>query len=191
MEHRPATFVGIDFGAKLAGTTAVCFENGGTLRLLQSAKKQDADRWLRQLLAEKKPSAVYLDAPLSLPGAYTGRGSDFHYRHCDRAVGGMSPMFLGGLTARAMQLRAAFPGLAFHEVYPAQLVRLLPQWQAFYKKDLPLFLEKTMERLPLLFEAQPTNWHQADAALAWLSGHRHLSGAAVAYGEDWEGTIRV
>jgi hypothetical protein len=101
----------IDYGSKLAGTTAVCFEKNNQLHLAQSVKKQDADAWLRQLISTKKPAAVYIDAPLSLPGVYRGEGSDYFYRAGDRAVGAMSPMFLGGLTARAMQLRAAFPAI--------------------------------------------------------------------------------
>lgn len=183
--------IALDYGSKLAGTTAVCFEKNKRLHLLQSAKKQDADEWLRRLIAEKKPDAVYIDAPLSLPGIYRGEGCDYFYRAADRALGAMSPMFLGGLTARAMQLRAGFPELPFYEIYPAQLVRTLFPGTFFYKKDLPTFFEKLAERLPFSFENEPANWHQADAALAWLSGWRHGNGEALAFGEAGEGVIWV
>ncbi|MCC6725208.1 MAG: DUF429 domain-containing protein [Saprospiraceae bacterium] len=183
--------LGIDFGAKLAGTTAISFAKQGELHLLQSSKKQDADAWLRHLIAEQNPSAVFMDAPLSLPGVYRGLGTDFHYRACDRAVGAMSPMFLGGLTARAMQLRAAFPEIPFYEAYPAQHVRLHFAGAMGYKTDLDLFLEKLAERLPHPFAQQPDNWHQVDAALAWLTGWRHESGEAISFGAEDEGVIWV
>jgi predicted nuclease with RNAse H fold len=184
-------FTGIDYGAKLAGTTAICFAKNGHLHLAQSAKKQDADAWLRRLVAEQKPSAVFMDAPLSLPGVYFGTGENFHYRQCDQLLGAMSPMFLGGLTARAMQVRAGFLETPFYEIYPAQLVRTLLPDQPFYKNDLPSFLEKLAEKLPLPFAKQPENWHQVDAALAWLTGWRHGQGEALKFGEEIEGLIWV
>ncbi len=136
--------LGIDFGAKLAGTTTVCFANDGQLYQLQSNKKQDADAWLRHLVEEQKPSAIFMDAPLSLPSVYKSFGADYHYRACDRAVGAMSPMFLGGLTARAMQLRARFPEIPFYEAYSAQHVRMLFAGAIGYKTDLAMFLEKLL-----------------------------------------------
>ncbi|MCU0348579.1 MAG: hypothetical protein MUC59_16700 [Saprospiraceae bacterium] len=184
-------FIGVDYGAKLAGTTAICFAKNGQLHLAQSAKKQDADVWLRHLIAEHQPNSVYMDAPLSLPGVYRGEGDNYHYRACDRAVGAMSPMFLGGLTARAMQVRAAFPQTPFFEIYPAHLVRTQFVGDVFYKKDLNLFLENLADKLPHLFMQQPENWHQVDAALAWLSGWRHLRGEALGFGDAAEGIIWV
>lgn len=163
----------------------------GQLQLLQSAKKQDADAWLRRIIAEQNPTTVFMDAPLSLPSVYRGFGSDFHYRACDRAVGAMSPMFLGGLTARAMQLRAALPELLFHEAYPAQLVRTCWPSGLFYKNDLSSFLVNLAEMLPLPFAKQPENWHQVDAALAWLTGWRHGRGEALSFGKEDEGVIWV
>lgn len=183
--------LGIDFGAKLAGTTAVCFAKNGQFHLLQSTKKKDADTWLRRLIAEQKPNSIFMDAPLSLPSVYSGSGSDYHYRACDRAVGAMSPMFLGGLTARAMQLRAAFARTPFYEAYPAQLVRMLWPEGHFYKNDLDLFLEKLTGMLPLPFAKQPENWHQVEAALAWLTGWRYVQGEAASFGEAAEGVIWV
>lgn len=187
----PLNHLGIDFGAKLAGTTAVCFAMDDQLHLLQSAKKQDADAWLRHVIAEQQTSAVFMDAPLSLPSVYRGFGADYHYRACDRAVGAMSPMFLGGLMARAMQLRSAFAEIPFYEAYPAQLVRTIWPDCVLYKCDLDLFCEKLAEMLPHPFAQQPENWHQVDATLAWLTGWRYAQGEAVSFGEAEEGVIWV
>jgi predicted nuclease with RNAse H fold len=184
-------FLGIDYGAKLAGTTAICCAKNGQLQLLQSSKKKDADVFLRSIITAQQPSAVFMDAPLSLPSVYRGIGSDFHYRACDRAVGAMSPMFLGGLTARAMQLRASFPNLPFYEAYPAHYVRLFFAGTTGYKNDLDLFLEMLMERLPYPFAKHPENWHQVDSALAWLTGWRHGRAEGISFGEVREGVIWV
>ena len=99
--------VGIDFGARSAGNTVVCVREKGLFRFHRSAKDSDGDAWLRSLIDELRPAAIYIDAPLSLPGVYTGRGHDHFFRAADRQAGGMSPMFLGGLTARAMALASA------------------------------------------------------------------------------------
>jgi uncharacterized protein len=184
-------FLSIDYGAKLAGTTVVCFAKNGCLHFQQPAKKQDADAWLHSIVAEHKPSAIYMDAPLSLPIVYKGEGNNYHYRHCDQVVGAMSPMFLGGLTARAMQFRAAFPQIPFYEAYPAQAVRTLFLGDIGYKTDLTAFLEKLAKRLPYPFAQQPINWHQVDAALTWFTGWRHDRGEAISYGNGEEGLIWV
>lgn len=182
----------IDYGSKLAGTTALCWAADGQLHLAQSAKKQDADVFLQNKIDELAPSAVFIDAPLSLPGVYTGHGHDYFYRACDRAVAAMSPMFLGGLTARAMRLRAEFPDLPFFEIYPAYLARtILPEAKFYKKENLSGFCGLLSQMLPLPFAEQPKNWHQVDAVLAWLSGWRYGRGEALVFGEEPEGVIVV
>lgn len=128
--------VGIDYGSKLAGTTVLCWEQDGQLHYQQSEKKKDADQWLIQLIQELSPPEVFIDAPLSLPAAYHGKGEDFFYRDCDRELRAMSPMFLGGLTARAMKLRHLLSPqqIVFQETYPAELVRNLPDLKECYLK---------------------------------------------------------
>ena len=63
--------IGIDFGAKLSGTTAICMGVvGGRLEVTCSKKGQDADLFLNAALKGKAPATVCIDAPLSLPLAY-------------------------------------------------------------------------------------------------------------------------
>jgi predicted nuclease with RNAse H fold len=189
---QPLDLLAIDFGARLAGTTAVCFETNGKLHLLQSGRKQDADAWLRQIIEERQPGAVFIDAPLSLPPGCLGKpGGDFHFRTCDRLLNAMSPMFLGGLTARAMHLRSAFAALPFFETYPARLASTLFPEALFYKKEMPAFSEKLSGKMPFPFAKPPDNWHQIDAALAWLTGWRHGLGEAAFFGDEPEGMIWV
>ena len=192
MSPTSSPFVGIDFGAKTAGTTVVCLERQGRLLFLATTKGQDADAWLSAEINSLRPTAVYLDAPLSLPGVYRGAGTDYFYRACDREVQAMSPMFLGGLTARAMKLRSQFQEIPFFEIYPGHFVRRhLPQAKEYKKDGLERFQARLAEYLPVPWQVAPADWHQVDAALAWLSGWRHRMGSADCYGRPEEGLIWV
>jgi len=188
--------IGIDYGSKLAGTTVLCWANKKQLHLAQSQKKQDADQWLQEQVEALKPSRIYLDAPLSLPSAYFGKGTDYFYRACDRELKAMSPMFIGGLTARAMRLAGQWREAGFEviEIYPAQLTRLLPDFRPHYQKKSAITedcLAALKEELALPYAIPPNNWHQIDALLAWLSGHRHQQQQAKIYGDPEEGQIIV
>jgi predicted nuclease with RNAse H fold len=193
--HPDYPFVGIDYGSKMAGTTAIAWVDGeGKLVTDQSEKKRDADAWLKTLIKDLAPGAVYLDAPLSLPGSYYGKSADYFYRECDRILGAMSPMFLGGLTARAMKLAADLP-MSVHETYPAALVKALLLSAYYKKKDkeaLKDFFRTWTAVAPKSLQGNlPPNWHQMDALLAWHSGWRHAQGKAQLIGRPSEGVIVV
>ena len=184
--------ISIDYGSKLAGTTAICWAENKKIKIAQSEKKKDADLFIQKYISELKPDIVFIDAPLSLPNVYTGKGDDYFYRKCDKELKAMSPMFLGGLTARAMKLRSHFPDVIFHEIYPAQLRRIIFPDATFYKKErLEEFCELMENILPFPFSENPKNWHQMDSALAWISGWRYKKGEAKIYGEKKEGIIIV
>jgi predicted nuclease with RNAse H fold len=96
---------GIDYGSKMAGTTVITYNQDNVLYQRSSVKNGDADAFILDCVTELQPGQIYIDAPLSLPLACFGKGTDFFYREADRKLKAMSPMFLGGLTARAMKLR--------------------------------------------------------------------------------------
>lgn len=189
--------LGIDYGAKLAGTTTICFEQSGLLQIWQSEKKKDADQFVQESIKELKPTNVFIDAPLSLPLAYFGEGDNYFYRECDKILKGMSPMFLGGLTARAIKLARFYEKkeISFLETYPAQMVKhFLAEATEGYKKQkifLANFCEVLRDELPYDFVKQPTNWHQVDSALAWWAGWRYEKGEVKVYGNEKEGLIYV
>ncbi|RDV16467.1 DUF429 domain-containing protein [Pontibacter diazotrophicus] len=192
--------MGVDYGAKQAGTTAAAMLLHGQLQVWQSAKGQDADKWLIDLLQKLQPKVLYVDAPLTLPKVYTQANhsptSDYFYRQADRELQAMSPMFIGGLTARAIKLRVqlAEKGVAVLETYPSALVRqLLPQLPN-YKKGLaalPEFAEVLQGLLQYKLLEIPQNWHQFDALLAWFSGYRHQVGQSLLYGDAREGRVII
>lgn len=200
---------GIDYGAKMAGTTVVAYAKQGEVRFSASAKKRDADRFLLDFFANRPPGKIFIDAPLSLPEVYRsgvgqlpptqesarkGEIPDFHYRACDRALGAMSPMFLGGLTARAMKLAFILRGQGHQvrETYPGALARHLALPASGYKGDIA----SVAPCLVLLSEAvgidiahtEIPDWHHFDALLALCSGYRHARGEAVVEG-DREGEL--
>ena len=194
------TFMGIDYGSKLAGTTAAAMVQNNQLQTWQSIRGQNADEFLLQLIQDVQPAVVFIDAPLSLPGVYNKlpytSEADYFYRACDREVQAMSPMFIGGLTARAIKLRTilAEQGIAVLETYPTQLARIVLPDEKGYKKDLatlPVIAQLLQDLLTYTLAQTPQNWHQFDALLAWYSGYRHINGQAILYGEAQEGRIIV
>lgn len=186
--------IGIDFGARSAGNTVVCEHVGGLFRFHRCAKGADGDAWLRETVARIAPRAIYIDAPLSLPSAYFNKGKDHFFRLADRQAGAMSPMFLGGLTARAMALAKDWraTGIAVHEAYPAALIRRA--WEALDitpGKAIPRSKLRIMAGMVLLPPPHPSDRHEADAWLCWVVGHRHQRGISHAFGNKEEGQILV
>ncbi|GAB3197296.1 putative nuclease with RNAse H fold [Pontibacter aydingkolensis] len=193
-------FIGVDYGSKLAGTTAAAYVAGGQLQISQSQRGQNADEWLWQLVNTLQPKAIFIDAPLTLPKVYTQgvytSATEYFYRACDREVQAMSPMFIGGLTARAIQFRAKLSetGIAILETYPSQLAKLLFSHLQDYKKSpvaLPVFTDALQGLLPFQLKQPPVNWHQFDSLLAWFSSYRHNQGQSILYGDATEGRIIV
>ena len=188
---------GIDYGSKLAGTTVVTYNLNGNLKQRSSEKRKDADMLILEAVKELGPTSIFIDAPLSLPLAYSNKGNDFFYREADRMLKAMSPMFLGGLTARAMKLKnqieAEF-GIAAYETYPAALIQTFSDLSELYnKKDvksIPPFIEIFSQKIPdFSIEELPKSYHSVDSLLAWFSGYRHLEGKASCVGNKKEGII--
>jgi len=186
---------GIDYGSKLAGTTVITFDMDGELSQVASDKKQDADKIILKLAESMKPVRVYIDAPLSLPLAYYGKGDDFHYRAVDRALGAMSPMFLGGLTARAMKLKSQLQGLGIdvYETYPGAFIKNNTRLKEVYLKKekncIPSCISILKELIPYKLDLDIDSLHKLDSLIAWHSGYRHIRLKANEVGEANEGVI--
>jgi predicted nuclease with RNAse H fold len=196
--------VGIDFGAKMAGTTAICFSENGKLSFISAKKGVDADSFILHSLKTLRPTVVGIDAPLSLPKAYqTGCSSkDFMYRLADRELSAMSPMFLGGLTARAMAIAAELRAteVTVVEVYPRAAIRLLTDSETSYltlkrsrlANGVAALVENLRARgLLALPSAIPANSHELDSLLAFVSADRYSRHEARTFGDQSEGVIHV
>ena len=189
---------GIDYGNKMAGTTVIAALLEDGVRFFQSEQKKDADRFILDWVGLYRPTSIFLDAPLSLPKVYRdpSAGENYFYREADRLLNAMSPMFLGGLTARAMQLRArleAFPVQVF-EVYPRRLAQEMSLTEIGYKKA-PGYLDPCLQQLlaqaPLLVATPPATWHHFDALLALTTGWRYQNNLHRSFGDPAEGVIIV
>lgn len=192
--------VGIDYGSKLAGTTVMAWSfNRQDVFFAQSRKGSDADAFLEAELKRLQAERIFIDAPLSLPGVYTNiPGYDnFFYRKADRELGAMSPLFLGGLTARAMQLttRLAVDKVGFVEAYPAALARELNLKAKGYKKKKESFYELLAilgHDYGLKLPADlPVSWHYFDALLAFITGLRTEQQQFMVFGNQEEGFVYV
>lgn len=192
--------LGIDYGSKLAGTTAIAWTyNRKDVFFAQSKKGGDADAFIKDKIASLQPASIHIDAPLSLPGVYKNLpGFDnYFYRQADRELGAMSPLFLGGLTARAMQLAAylAVEKISCIEVYPAALAYELGIKSKGYKKEKSSFsvlLATLCQKYELKLPAEMSaSWHCFDALLALLTGLRIERQLVRLYGNKAEGFIYV
>jgi len=187
-------WIGVDYGSKLAGTTAIYFLNNNELHCLQSEKKSDADSFLTSYINRNNVENVFLDAPLSLPGAYFGKGDAYFYRECDKLTKAMSPMFLGGLTARAIKLKDSLDNVLFFETYPAYLIKQILKWKEDYRKKEKInftIIESFKKLLPYKLSHIPENWHQFDALACWYSGYRFFNGSSIQIGKKNEGVIFI
>jgi uncharacterized protein len=192
MAKNHVCFAGIDYGAKLAGTTVIAVCDGSSVKLHQSKKNEDADEFLITVIDEYNIKSVFIDAPLSLPMAYSTKssGSDFFFRQCDKDCNAMSPMFLGGLTARAMKLRSELSDVSFYETYPTQLLKTLDiDLKGLGLKQTYYLLKSHFKDFILLDEID--NKHQLDALCALLSHHRYNNHSAIIFGNAAEGIITV
>lgn len=193
---------GIDYGSKMAGTTVVCLLEWetGKCEVLNSVKKQDADLFVYRTLATNKVQITCIDAPLSLPGVYRwpGQYSDYFFRQADKELQAMSPMFLGGLTARAIKLKSELElvGIQVYETYPtAQARRLNLHTQGYKEKiqDIPAIASAILMHCPQIkvYSQYFTSWHQVDALLALMAAIRWYTNKYDTYGEQQEGLIMV
>ena len=190
--------VGIDYGSKTSGFTCAAILNGGKISVYQAIKNKDADKWLKDLLQPLKPNVIGIDAPLSLPGALSGikDSINFHYRKADLEAKAMSPMFLGGLTARAMEISEWFKNTtksSVIEVYPKLTTQELQLDSKRYKKE-NTYLPQAKHALESasgwnLETVEVKNWHQYDALMALRTAQRYLNEKANTLGDKAEGLI--
>lgn len=179
------THIGIDFGGKLNGTTVICYLKNRRLTYLQSTKKQDSSELIKEFVQRHKPDFVFIDVPLSLPGVYRGlKGcTEYMYRAADRELNAMSPMFLGGFTARGIELKDYLisQSVSVYETYPADIKRTCG-----ISKETPFEKVHAMfsKYIPMPPAEVPQNSHQVDALACWLGGQaffknkHHLAGNA-------------
>lgn len=192
---------GIDYGSKYTGNTVIAILQEKEIFFLQVDKQVDADEFILNAAKHFSPGYIFIDCPLSLPGIYTKvEGCEsYHFRVADKELKAMSPMFLGGMVARAMELTNKLKSLncTVVETYPKILAHQLKMNGKGYKgsslglKDCKRHLDKMLEKDFTLNTNDITSWHHFDALLSLLSAIRHTEGKSQAYGLPQEGEIVV
>jgi predicted nuclease with RNAse H fold len=193
--------LGIDYGSKTAGTTVLALyqDKVTPLRFVHTVSGHDADKVILDALSGLEPSEVFLDAPLSLPLVYKDKPGyqDYFYRRADRDLSAMSPMFLGGLTARAIALSAQIRAMGhqLYEAYPAGLAKHFKLDEHGYKKakrNLVVVGKKLAETHQVKLNVDHLDdWHHVDALLCVVIGLRRKAEKAKAYGTEEEGIIWI
>lgn len=188
--EKKITHIGIDFGGKLNGTTVICYLKNRRLTYLQSTKKQDSSEMIKDFVSGHKPEFVFIDVPLSLPGVYLGlKGcTDYMYRLADRELDAMSPMFLGGFTARGIELKDYLEsqGIKVIETYPADIKR---KYGISKRTPLEESHKEFLKYIKLPPADLPQNNHQLDALACWAGGQAYLKNKHRFAGNPKEGLI--
>jgi uncharacterized protein len=185
---------GIDFGARRSGNTAVAIAEDGKVRFYQTKKDQDTDAWLEELIEKHPPTLIAIDAPLTLPAGWCGGIGDLFYRQCDEELRAMSPLFLGGLTGRAVKFhrKSKDAGIKMLETYPKGFVNnLLDGEYPEVGSDLNPILQKLPKDIQLELNEQPANEHQLDALICLVVAFRFTKKEACAFGKYGEGLIWI
>ncbi len=192
---------GIDYGSKLSGNTVIALFQDNNIFFLEAEEKVNADEFIINAVDHFKPKLIFMDAPMSLPGVYKGMHgySNYHFRKCDVETRAMSPMFLGGLAARAMELRDNFEarGIDIKETYPRLMANRFELKKFGYKssksalRECALHLKECIKE-PLRFNSNDIKtWHHLDALLALMSALSYKCGDFCTYGDPEEGMIYV
>lgn len=185
--------LGIDYGGKTTGNCALAYIENGRIISVQIPKTKNPDSEIKKFILNHSIDLVFIDAPLSLPIAYTNPklGNNFHYRQADLETKAMSPMFLGGFTARAMALKSNIETAIVKETYPKQFLKTygLGYTEATAKATLKIALNKTESNFSI--KTNISTKHQFDAILALCSALRYVNGLCTTYGNEREGLIYI
>lgn len=191
--------VGINYGYKYSGTTVICYNTYHEVRFILSSKNSDADGFIMNEILHIDPDIILIDAPLSLPGVYkhTNGYVDYFFRKCDSEMKASSPMFMGGLTARAIGLKKQLNDFGFQvfETYPRKMLELMSLPVQIYKHglaDLEWMLDIFMKTVCITLNKKLiTTWHHFDSLLAFFSGLRYVSQESRVFGKADEGLVYV
>jgi uncharacterized protein len=191
--------VGINYGYKYSGTTVICYNTYHEVRFILSSKNSDADGFIMNEVLHIDPDIILIDAPLSLPGVYKHINGyvDYFFRKCDSEMEAASPMFVGGLTARAIGLKKQLNDFGFQvfETYPRKMLELLSLPVQIYKHrlaDLEWMLDIFMKTVCITLNKKLiTTWHHFDSLLAFFSGLRYISQESHVFGKADEGLVYV
>lgn len=192
---------GIDYGSKLTGNTVIAIFKDKQVLFLDVDKGVDADSFIYNAADHFKPGRIFIDAPLSLPGIYRNLPDceNYHFRKADLELQAMSPMFLGGLAARAIELSHKLKemGCEVYETYPRVIANRLKLKLKGYKGNL-MGLKSCRQKVISRFSDNIsinaddiTTWHHLDALICLMTALNMEQGDAETFGDLHEGMIYI
>ena len=193
---------GIHFGSKLAGNTVISLMKQNKIYFFDVDEDVDADVFIYNAAKHFNPDVIFINAPLSIPGAFKDvcGCQDYEYREADKKVKSISPMIIGGITARAMRLKDKLEAELSTKVYEtnskaqANNYELLAKGYKNKSLNLVTCRNHISEQLNnrLMFRCQDIKtWDHLDAMLSLVTAMRFISGQALPYGNTEEGLIYV
>lgn len=196
-----STYFGIDFGSKYTGNIVIAILQGTDILFLDVDKNVDADQFILSANEHFKPEWIFIDAPLSLPGVYNNIDEldSYHFREADKECQAMSPMFLGGLLARAMELKKLLEdsGTKVFETYPKIMAQRFSLSDCGYKtsksalKDCAQTVVSKFNPKLSIDKKDIKTWHHLDALLALMSAMANELDQCEKFGNPKEGLIFV
>lgn len=201
MELNEKMLMGIEYVNNRSLHSVICIldEVAGELEFLTATSQEEADEKIKQQILSRSPAYVFINAPLTLPGAYfSDDGKDFFYRECDKQLKCPSPMLNGELLARSIRLKHQVQNLAditIFETYPVYLAKELTiDEYGFGEEELDIkqVLKKLQSKFDYPLDHRQINTKQhLNALLCLLSAIRYKEGESEAYGDDEEGLIII
>ena len=192
---------GIDYGSKLTGNTVIALFNGEEILFLDVDKGVDSDKFILNAANHFQPKLIFIDAPLSLPGVYRKLSGfkNYHFRQADLEARAMSPMFLGGLAARAIELKGKLEDLGCEvcETFPRILANEMQLKEKGYKthqmalKDCRGLICNLFKEPIKVNPKDIKTWHHLDALMALMSAMKYEQGQCKSFGDVEEGEIYV
>ncbi len=193
---------GIDYESKLCGNTVVSILQNNRIYFMHVDEDVDADAFIVNAANHFKPQFIFINAPLSLPGVYLQKEgfTNHQFRIADSELSSVSPMIIGGLTARAMELKQnleSIEGVKVYETCSKAQAKNYELCEIGYKKN-KLALIGCRNHLnsklsaKMFFNCQDVKtWHHLDSFLSLITAMRFTMGLALPYGDEKEGVIYV
>lgn len=196
------TMFGINFSSKLSGNTVICLLSKNKIFFIDVDEDVDADIFIYNAAKHFQPEIIFLNAPLSIPGVFRSVNSccDHQYRQADKEICGISPMIIGGVTARAMELKQKLESEFNTKVYEtsskaqAENYGLLTKGFKCGRKELLECRFEITSHLDknLMINCQDIkSWDHLNALLSLITAIRFVNGEAHTHGISEEGVIYV
>ncbi|MCH8555192.1 MAG: hypothetical protein LAT76_08545 [Schleiferiaceae bacterium] len=199
--ERKQVWAGVSLGGKYTGDSALAIYSNGQILIVQPDEGVDSDAFSTQVIEQFAPEIITIDAPITIPGALTKTSGcfDYHFRQADKECGCISPMIIGGRTARAIELKSVWEklGKEVYETSPRLLARDFGLREMGYRKtglhlrNCAALLKASFNPDINLAERDISNWTRLDALLALMTAMKIETKTATSIGNPEEGLIWV